>query len=428
MSDKSPNVYSESERLLGQTQAGAPLSQHSWDADRSSPLDTIRAMIRERISPELYPSTLAQCLVVDAAPQVNAVVSNVLGGGGADGASIIQPVRVRVLSDPRHYWLPEPKSPEDPTRGFHPIVLYIAEVGSELAFGDIVDVEFTNPETQFTSHMDVGRVLKVLHQNAINFDDDGATKGFLGEDCEIRSGEVEEIDPATGLGTGTTIAATTIIGCSTVESVGQYPTPARAAVRENEYVSFPKVKPAQVTIDPAVISGWDLNRTITIKGKTTTRPHRGTDFRAPMGTPIFAALDGMAFDVAQKEGKKGFGFYKVILHSRYALTEAEATSGKASIFFTLYAHMQDPSLHPIVANKTKVTRGQVIGLSADSGTSTGPHCHFEYITSGSKWEAGNPVADIMKALKLKEITSILNNKKEDPMTEFFPRDFLIVGE
>ena len=85
--------------------------------------------------------------------------------------------------------------------------------------------------------------------------------------------------------------------------------------------------------------------------------HTGVDLSAPVGTPVWAAADGVV--VAVGHGATGYGNYVVIAHG----------AGIA----TLYGHLLQTS----VATSQKVVRGQLIGLEGSTGYSTGPHLHFE---------------------------------------------------
>lgn len=89
--------------------------------------------------------------------------------------------------------------------------------------------------------------------------------------------------------------------------------------------------------------------------------HRGLDFAAPRGTPIYAAGDGTV-TAAGRNG--GFGNYVRIRHNaRYS---------------TAYAHMTR-----IATRKgRRVKQGQVIGYVGSTGSSTGPHLHYEILTDG----------------------------------------------
>ena len=93
--------------------------------------------------------------------------------------------------------------------------------------------------------------------------------------------------------------------------------------------------------------------------------HRGTDFAAPMGTPIMASGDG----VVKKAGWCGGGGNCVkIKHN--------------STYQTVYAHMSKfaRGIKPGV----RVKQGQTIGYVGSTGKSTGPHLHYEVIVNGKK--------------------------------------------
>ena len=95
------------------------------------------------------------------------------------------------------------------------------------------------------------------------------------------------------------------------------------------------------------------------------RVHRGVDFGAPKGTPIYAAGDGM-IEMAKWEGN--YGRYVRLRHNNEIKTA--------------YAHM---SRFAKGARKGKrVRQGQVIGYVGSTGMSTGPHLHYEVIVKGRK--------------------------------------------
>jgi murein DD-endopeptidase MepM/ murein hydrolase activator NlpD len=100
------------------------------------------------------------------------------------------------------------------------------------------------------------------------------------------------------------------------------------------------------------------------------RLHRGTDFAAPRGTPIFAA----GYGVVERADRFGsFGNYVRIRH----------TNG----FQTAYAHMQGFA-RGITAG-ARVQQGQIIGYVGTTGRSTGPHLHYEVHHNGT---SVNPMA------------------------------------
>jgi len=93
--------------------------------------------------------------------------------------------------------------------------------------------------------------------------------------------------------------------------------------------------------------------------------HRGTDFAAPMGTPIMASGDG----VIKKAGWCGGGGNCVkIKHN--------------STYQTVYAHMSKFARG--IKTNVRVKQGQTIGYVGSTGKSTGPHLHYEVIVNGKK--------------------------------------------
>ena len=93
----------------------------------------------------------------------------------------------------------------------------------------------------------------------------------------------------------------------------------------------------------------------------TQRPHRGTDYAAPRGTPVYAAGDGRVVEAGYTRPN---GNYIFIQHGEQ--------------FVTHYLH-----LHRLKVKKgTKVKQGQVIGTVGSTGAATGPHLHYEFLVNG----------------------------------------------
>ena len=93
--------------------------------------------------------------------------------------------------------------------------------------------------------------------------------------------------------------------------------------------------------------------------------HRGTDFAAPMGTPIMASGDG----VVKKAGWCGGGGNCVKIRHN-------------STYQTVYAHMSKFARG--IKTGVRVKQGQTIGYVGSTGKSTGPHLHYEVIVNGKK--------------------------------------------
>ena len=96
----------------------------------------------------------------------------------------------------------------------------------------------------------------------------------------------------------------------------------------------------------------------------TPKMHKGLDFTAPQGTPIYATGNGVVETAAFSAG--GFGNHVIINHG-YG-------------YETLYGHM----VRSKVKEGQKVTRGQLIGWVGSTGKSTGPHCHYEVHVNGNE--------------------------------------------
>tara|TARA_B100000003_G_scaffold182156_1_gene174452 strand:- start:113 stop:1405 length:1293 start_codon:yes stop_codon:yes gene_type:complete len=93
--------------------------------------------------------------------------------------------------------------------------------------------------------------------------------------------------------------------------------------------------------------------------------HRGTDFAAPMGTPIMASGDG----VVKKAGWCGGGGNCVVIKHN-------------TTYQTVYAHMSKFAVG--IKSGIRVKQGQTIGYVGSTGKSTGPHLHYEVIVNGKK--------------------------------------------
>ena len=96
-----------------------------------------------------------------------------------------------------------------------------------------------------------------------------------------------------------------------------------------------------------------------------TRMHRGIDFAAPPGTPVYAAGDGLI----EKAGWAGaYGKYIRIRHG--------------GNFKTAYAHLR--RFASGIKAGIRVKQRQVIGYVGATGRTTGPHLHYEVIKNGKQ--------------------------------------------
>ncbi|MEI6859801.1 MAG: peptidoglycan DD-metalloendopeptidase family protein [Shewanella sp.] len=132
-----------------------------------------------------------------------------------------------------------------------------------------------------------------------------------------------------------------------------------------------------------ISSRFNRHRHHPVTGRTS--PHNGTDFATPIGTKIIAPGDGI---VSLVTNHRYAGKYVVIEHGKN--------------YRTRYLHLSKSLVH----KGQRVSRGQVIALSGNTGRITGPHFHYEFHVNG------RPV-DPMKANI--PMTSKLSKKQ---MTQF----------
>ena len=93
--------------------------------------------------------------------------------------------------------------------------------------------------------------------------------------------------------------------------------------------------------------------------------HRGTDFAAPMGTPIMASGSG----IIKKAGWCGGGGNCIVIKHN-------------STYQTIYAHMS--KFAKGMRSGVRVKQGQTIGYVGSTGKSTGPHLHYEVLINGKR--------------------------------------------
>jgi murein DD-endopeptidase MepM/ murein hydrolase activator NlpD len=92
------------------------------------------------------------------------------------------------------------------------------------------------------------------------------------------------------------------------------------------------------------------------------KAHNGIDYRAPKGTPVYAAGDGR---VVRSSYDKYNGHHVFIQHGQQ--------------YTTKYLHFT----HRTVRNGQRVKQGQVIGYVGATGLASGPHLHYEFLVNGT---------------------------------------------
>ena len=138
-------------------------------------------------------------------------------------------------------------------------------------------------------------------------------------------------------------------------------------------------------------SRYNLKRRIAYYGYKV-RPHKGTDYAAPVGTPIIATADGT---VTESTRRGGNGKYVKIRHN--------------GTYSTQYLHMRKQK----VKKGEFVRQGDVIGWVGMTGNTGGPHVCYRFWKNGrqvdplrEKLPAAEPIVDSLKTDYLNHIASI----------------------
>ena len=133
-----------------------------------------------------------------------------------------------------------------------------------------------------------------------------------------------------------------------------------------------------------ISSRYNLKRRIAYYGNKV-RPHRGTDFAAPTGTPIMATASGK---VVKSSYTRGNGYYVKIKHNK--------------TYSTQYLHMQKRGR---VKQGSYVKQGDIIGKIGMTGNTSGPHVCYRF------WKNGKQVDPFKQKLPPgKPIPKNLNSK------------------
>jgi murein DD-endopeptidase MepM/ murein hydrolase activator NlpD len=155
---------------------------------------------------------------------------------------------------------------------------------------------------------------------------------------------------------------------------------AELARKEKMWASRPAIQP---------IDNKQLTRLHTIFGLRLhpkhgdVRPHKGLDFTAPTGTPVYATGDGKVQTAYYSDT------YGNVIYINHGFN-----------FETRYAHLT----RYIVKDGEEIKRGQIIGYVGSTGTSVGPHLHYEVLYQGT---AVNPINFFQRDLNNKEYEKLI---------------------
>lgn len=151
--------------------------------------------------------------------------------------------------------------------------------------------------------------------------------------------------------------------------------------KEEKLSCIPAIQPVSNKQLGRIASGFGF-RVDPVYG--TPKMHKGLDFAAAQGTPIYATGNGVVSKV--ESSPNGFGNHVIINHG-YG-------------YETLYGHMVKTK----AITGQKVVRGEIIGWVGSTGKSTGPHCHYEVHING---EAVDPIYFFYNDLNAEQYDQIL---------------------
>lgn len=157
-------------------------------------------------------------------------------------------------------------------------------------------------------------------------------------------------------------------------------------IRENEYL--PKISPVNVSIPLG--DGVKLREIHPVLG--TPRWHFGQDFSAPYGTEVYATGAGKV--IVAGWSSDGFGYHVIIDHG-YG-------------FQTIYGHLSKIEV-PLGLN---IKRGDMVGLTGNSGTSSGPHLHYQINFNGNHQNPLYFFSPDLTTDEYREMIMILSSKSE----------------
>ncbi len=106
-----------------------------------------------------------------------------------------------------------------------------------------------------------------------------------------------------------------------------------------------------------ISSTFSLSRKHPVLGYS--RPHKGVDLAAPIGTPIHATGDGHVQIIGRQND---YGNMVKVAHNK--------------TYSSIYGHLL--KFQKGLSRGDRVKRGQVIGYVGQTGLATGPHCHYEF--------------------------------------------------
>ncbi|WP_019668804.1 M23 family metallopeptidase [Eudoraea adriatica] len=154
-----------------------------------------------------------------------------------------------------------------------------------------------------------------------------------------------------------------------------------AEEKEKLLAAIPAIQPVNNEELTRMASGFGWRSDPFTKAR---KMHRGMDFTAPKGTPVYASGDG----VVQRADNSASGYGKHIrIDHGYG-------------YMTLYAHLSKYNVN----RRQKVKRGDLIGFVGSTGRSEAPHVHYEVWKDGQRI---NPINFYYGSLSAEEFENML---------------------
>jgi hypothetical protein len=135
------------------------------------------------------------------------------------------------------------------------------------------------------------------------------------------------------------------------------------------------------------------------------KAHSGIDFAMPEGTTLRSVTSGVVDQVYNGTGNIGYGL---------SIRMPNGTR-------TIYGHLSEIKAHV----GDKIHAGDVIGLSGNTGNSTGPHLHFGMKNASGQFVDPTPYADKLQSITGDHVdpgiwTALFNNHStQGPLTRLF---------
>ena len=374
-----------------QTKKGKVLSQENWIVGRSDPSTAIKSIVREKFTNNPYKGKSDGVVRIMSGeserPNTWRDWIPFIGGTKPEPELIY---RGKAIDDNRHDTLPDSEGSDDNI--FQLLPKFHAAGDVTVNYNDLVRVRYYDINNNFVG------VVGIIEENLGSSTNDSNGPGTAGS----RQPKPNQKPPKE---------------LKKLPKLNHTPS-SKVAVYPHNPITGALVK-AVGDIDPLITSRVGGRN---VQGAPqASREHSGIDLSAIMGAPIFAALEGQiavrkqTLSARLKKKKAwdyrnykvgdliGFGYYVVIKTTNLKNLEP---------LYTIYGHLNASAYNiwPKSFGRTIIGAGQQVGVSGNTGTSTGPHLHFQISYGGNHATPGAAASAHQQFIY-------------DPMTELFGQVF-----